>query len=567
MCCAEGYFILCFPTKCEDWDFEKVNGTDDADSPLRFIVFQATDRVHPSSFASSSDDRSESNICHGESLISNGLNKFLTLHHSRLVPPVMQDYGVHHYFIAFPLSPTHQTEAAFLCDWLSTSYSSSSVKCTFHSSKEPGSWAEFSADHNSKRGGIIILHEDAMECVRYLPNILEVIQSEYFPIYAFTRTTGRSRTFPSAHALDGKLGHIHLERVFPHNRKVFMMTPSFILSQPLEAMNFMQWFKDRYVKSGEDLARPARLAVSEDIDDWMSSLILEQVTKKVSRPRHVHLTDVDAWQDVWADIIALAEKPDYLIYAPKGIDGNDEQSLVNWLGSWSIRHMDEASEFWVIGSSCHDRNRMTKNVTALQYAPGTVAEPEEAQHGFDSSQRENHSETNHDVAPQVIGHRGQNGAQQEHNNPEANKDTGLTNNGPLLIPEDSLYAIRGFLQEKFTMVSGKPMLYIMVNNMPITQWEDGTHEYLEKQERCRIGYERWIEFCAPSVNKDQNKTPKRIKHTVAFSILLTSLSETTRFRVACQPSFVLGSPFYALSILIGPWKFVTGCQSMERASC
>lgn len=493
MSLAQGYLILCFPTKCEDWDFEQVNGTDDADSPLRFIVLQVSEKIQSSCFAQSSDDRSESSGGHGELLISNGLNKFLTLNHSRLVPPVMQDYREHHYFLAFPMTQAHSEEMAFLSDWLFTSYLSSSVKCFWHNSHTPGSWSEFSAHDDLKRGGIIILHEDAMECVRYLPNIQNIIRSEYFPIYAFTRSTGRSRTFPSAYALDGKLGHLHLERVFPQDRKVFLLTPSFILSQPLEAGNFMEWFKGKYVKSGDDFSRPARLAFSHDIDDWMSSLIVEQVTKRVHRSHHVHLMDVDAWQQVWEDITELAEKPDYLIYAPKGIDGNDEQSLVNWLGSWSIRHMDEASEIWVLGSASHDPNRMTKNVTPFEYAPGTVGDPEQAQRAFELSRPQDHAETNYSPV-QNNGHGHQNETQ---HNPEGDKNIELKNGGLKLTKDESPYAIREFLRGRFTTTIGKAFTYIMVNNMPVTQWVEGIEDLLGSQLYDVLAYERWLKFCEP----------------------------------------------------------------------
>ncbi|KAL9563254.1 hypothetical protein ACKAV7_012621 [Fusarium commune] len=62
-----------------------------------------------------------------------------------------------------------------------------------------------------------------------------------------------------------------------------------------------------------------------------------------------------------------------LVFAPDSIDGNDEQSLVNWFGWWSILNLDEYRHFTVLGSSPNAGiQRLTHQIWIPQYTPSTL---------------------------------------------------------------------------------------------------------------------------------------------------------------------------------------------------
>ncbi|KAG7429401.1 hypothetical protein Forpi1262_v009639 [Fusarium oxysporum f. sp. raphani] len=65
-----------------------------------------------------------------------------------------------------------------------------------------------------------------------------------------------------------------------------------------------------------------------------------------------------------------------LVFAPDSIDGNDEQSLVNWFGWWSVLNLDQYRHFTVLGSSPNAGiQRLTHQIRIPQYTPSTLGNP------------------------------------------------------------------------------------------------------------------------------------------------------------------------------------------------
>ncbi|KHN97806.1 uncharacterized protein MAM_04195 [Metarhizium album ARSEF 1941] len=55
-----------------------------------------------------------------------------------------------------------------------------------------------------------------------------------------------------------------------------------------------------------------------------------------------------------------------LVYAPDVLDGNDEQSLVNWFGSWTMLHIQKFRNFLVLGSSYQTEARLSRVIQPVQ---------------------------------------------------------------------------------------------------------------------------------------------------------------------------------------------------------
>ncbi|KID80546.1 chromo domain-containing protein, partial [Metarhizium brunneum ARSEF 3297] len=56
-----------------------------------------------------------------------------------------------------------------------------------------------------------------------------------------------------------------------------------------------------------------------------------------------------------------------LVYAPDVLDGNDEQSLVNWFGSWAMLHIQQFRNFLVLGSSYQTEARLSRVIRPVQF--------------------------------------------------------------------------------------------------------------------------------------------------------------------------------------------------------
>lgn len=471
MGCFDGYNIVVFPTKCEEWDFEAIEGNETDDAVLKFIICAPVHQLQPDRFFAPSPQETaptlqetladhEDDKDKGEQSIPRALAKFLALYYSRLIPTSLQDSKEHPFFLAFPVIENDVTELSFMVQWLE---SSSPATCRIFKSHEPGDWANFLNYGKANKGGTIIIHEDAIWHIRVFPEMFETLRSAAFHIHVFTRGLGEYRLYPSTHEVLSKPGYLHLERVFPLHSKVFMLTPGFILSQPCQVVIFMKWFKLNYTTS-DDVVRRGKLAVCADIEDWLLELVTEQIAILPQRPSEARKRDISAWERLCGDFMDLGNDSDYLVYAPTGIDGHDEQSLVNWLGYWSLEHIDEVGLCYVLGSTSHDTGLMRKTIEVFDYAPGTIGDAQRAAEVFDKGLDQSQHGTN----------------------------------GPAHTRDDSYNALAWSL-EKY----GRPEMrsMVMANKFPVAYWN---HE-MSVSLSAALGagatqfnsYIDWFKFCRP----------------------------------------------------------------------
>lgn len=369
--CSEEYSILCFPNKCDEWNLELNNDASDEGSPLRFIIFQRAGDVSP--FFAPNPQRTVRAVNDPRNpLIPRGLDKFLDRDYSRLIPMAMQNSKEHRFFFAIPVVNAYADEMRFMARWLT---STSTATCRIFSGETPGAWHEFVHRGLSSEGGIIILHEDAVWQVRLFPKMFETIQSAKFSFWVFTRGLEENRLFPSSYETPSKPALLGLERVFSSGSKAFLLTPSFILSEPRALAAFMKWFRGKYV-ARDDVGKRGRLVVCTGFANWLLDLVCDQ-----SRNKHRRLSksDTDAWCDALRDFYDLESRKAYLIVAPDGIDGDDEQSLVNWFGFWTLKHMDEICLGYVIGSNANRVEEMTKRIDHVGFVKDAQEDPNAAE--------------------------------------------------------------------------------------------------------------------------------------------------------------------------------------------
>ncbi|CAH0055433.1 unnamed protein product [Clonostachys solani] len=360
MCYSERYCIIIYPAMCTDWDFELVP-SHNAGNLLKFIIFEPTPLMHKDSFARKISQESQT--------LPRGVSHFLQLDSNRLVPQLRLNQSVqsHNVFIAFP-TPSRVQEARFISTWLGVS---TKIDLHIYSASIPGDWARF-------RGtgiGTIIIHEDVISKIRLFPDIAEMMRETgrngNYAVFIFQQALAQFCRFPSS-LQKSQVGDIILYRILP-SHKVFMMTPSFILSQPQEAYDFVRWFKNDLLTTGKSYR--SKLAVCFDVNDWVRQLAIGEAHRRATRQTRVHSQNIKAWLGLWQqleDLMAKSAKEgesnNFLLFAPESIDGNDEQSLVNWFGSWTVNYLDTASRFFVLGSNCNEVSQMTREMKILEYA-------------------------------------------------------------------------------------------------------------------------------------------------------------------------------------------------------
>ncbi|KAM0269916.1 hypothetical protein ACHAPA_003781 [Fusarium lateritium] len=166
-----------------------------------------------------------------------------------------------------------------------------------------------------------------------------------------------------------------------------LITPSFVVSQPQQAWTFFKWFYKDWHHDRDSV----RLAVCADFDTWILGLATEYEDDGVRHKRKSFARKIDsgiaekeheALYKIWGMVRGLmessSEEQPAFIFAPDSFDGNDEQSLVNWFGWWSIVNLDMYRKFNVVGSNNKAPERLTRRIPRPEFSPSTLTSPDEA---------------------------------------------------------------------------------------------------------------------------------------------------------------------------------------------
>lgn len=367
VCFQNDFCILIF---CPSFLDRTDASPDTANSPcenigLRFLIFKPSPLFKNSMLASINPLSSRASDFIAGSL--SAFNFFFGTIYRDLVFSRKDDKATNNFFLVFP--PSYQEEAVLISQWLRESVPS----CNIKSSLQPGQWSNFLTLDSS----IVIFHEEVLWTIPSLPNISTILHSQSWNLECFVLSSSGDfgqniQRFNHTGPIEG---NYRLTQVFSQGT-VILLTPSFVVSQPAQAYNFLKWFWQHYDNHGTKHG-PARLAVCSDICDWLFDLSQSKgATRGVSEPRHpgIRATEraVEALtkccnlvQYIIAETENFEEGP--LVYAPDVLDGNDEQSLVNWFGSWAMLHIQQFRKFLVLGSSYQTEARLSRVIQPVQF--------------------------------------------------------------------------------------------------------------------------------------------------------------------------------------------------------
>ncbi|KAG5924790.1 hypothetical protein E4U42_004548 [Claviceps africana] len=267
------------------------------------------------------------------------------------------------FFLVFP--PSAHQEAIMVCQWLRESDSS----CTIKTSLIPGQWAEFV----SRERGNVIFHEAAIWVMRSMPQLGAILHSQVVKMYFWKLS--RSSLLSKGNDLAPAPTDYRLRQIL-RSGTIFLVTPSFLVSQPEQAYNFIKFFWKSYT-SNSPIFRLGKLAVASDISCWLAELAIEKAQswsllgESDARDVNGHKASealrkcYTLLRNIIDDTEDAGDSP--LLYAPDVLDGNDEQSLVNWFGSWTVSHNQQFRKFYVVGSSNQSETRLSRNLQPVQF--------------------------------------------------------------------------------------------------------------------------------------------------------------------------------------------------------
>lgn len=395
----EQFNLVMFPTKCEMFNLEAygLKPTDSSDGiAFTYLLFRSSE--HPIARLIRPNSGVHEKLQLGRGAEKSVLfAKILNLRFSQLTAGPA-DRKKKFFFLAFPERSMDWCRS--ICSWLSMR----DPRCEIFTSFGSGGWSAFIERANSECG-IVILHEAAVPLVRRFPSVARLLQSHNINFWRMSESLSLQQIQSSVPKVTSVIPTM-FSRLFPAG-KVFLITPSFMVSQPQETVKFFKWFFD-----GPHLASYHKLVTTYNLVDYLRDLAdekcAEQASVKLDRWNRMSQLDVaiqknagaltdqdlEARQKAWLYVdIWLAQIPQIdipfsedcrLIRADRSIDPHDEQSLVNWFGWWSLEHCDEYQKFYVVGSdapkdaSPMQASRVSRNIKPPKYGRSVVNDPDEA---------------------------------------------------------------------------------------------------------------------------------------------------------------------------------------------
>ncbi|KAG4254311.1 hypothetical protein FPRO03_06651 [Fusarium proliferatum] len=310
-------------------------------------------------------------------MIPTVFNRLLRFQYEQLLPEkALMDYSNHNFFLVFPTNAVE--EAHFLSGWLR----SCNPQCRLLSSLTAGHWASF----RKLDQGVVIVHEEAIWATRLFPSVWTVLHNvPNFNFRLFSISLQPAPFYPSL-GQPSRIGDVTLQTICGQ-KKAVLVTPSFVISQPQQAWAFFKWA----YKYWQQHRGAFTLIVCADFENWIHEVTVVvkedwetrlESTRVCEEDKGTAEKEIDALfkclQHVRGLVGRLDDDQSIVVFAPDSIDGNDEQSLVNWFGWWSILNLDQYRHFTVLGSSPDAGiQRLTHQIRIPEYTPSTLGNPDD----------------------------------------------------------------------------------------------------------------------------------------------------------------------------------------------
>ncbi|KAK1832112.1 hypothetical protein QBC39DRAFT_257193 [Podospora conica] len=396
--------LIIYPGKCEEWKAAMAGheGAADTDAVLRFWIcdaaFDFTTIMRPwdQEAAPSPPQSKEYPNSHDQETVSL-FQRWFSFDYQKLLPVrKTTSSGVDSFFLAFPSSKVAHVTA--LSNWLLAC----NPACRIFVGLQRGSWEAFTSTLREDRSvGVVIVHESLVWALRRFPKLHEFLQRMDDQYWCFSDPDRRQPLFPSMRLVEESRGPATPQfiRLFP-DRSAILLTPSFLVSRPLDTRRLLEWFLTTRAKEVG-----TRLVTGCNLQEYLSDLAKQKddERRKIKSSQYVN-SDLElqarglSYEECNARFASSVsamelhnlrhtrsgpyeadeEDASPLIYAPPYIDPNDEQSLVNWFGWWSLQRADQLRQLWVLGTDepKSGSGRFERRVRIPKYTRVTINDPD-----------------------------------------------------------------------------------------------------------------------------------------------------------------------------------------------
>ena len=379
---SSAFNVLIYPTKQEEWRFIEqmfMEPVGSATAKISYIIIQT--------------ENSPDISCGKErSLLPNVKAGDLGLHRAELfqrlnsisfralLPKCKQGQSPYNFYLMLPSMGPASTD--FIASWLLPRH----PKCKIYSSQTAGSWDYFV---NNVQIGVVLVHESAVRALSKIPIRRLTSDTKTMNFWFISESTTRFPMFPSSLLTldESRMGRITATRLFPHGHAI-LLTPSFLIAEPDEALKFLEWFHAKKATPGTYKIVCCRnlagylLALADDKNLESVQFYAERerlgkhkadaeadeagLTYQTCKRRYeCHLKVLEMTKSAGDELSGydssgLDDIEHPLVYAPPHIDPDDEVNLVTWFAGWAMCNLDRFRKYTVIGTGSKDTGRIKR---------------------------------------------------------------------------------------------------------------------------------------------------------------------------------------------------------------
>lgn len=421
------YSLIVYPTGCDEWkqiamQWELPASATGTATALRYVLFRPAMDCRPflrSPATQLTTSSARTPVEENASFRGRMMRSLLRFDYQRLLPVRNpgSEASADYFFLVFPPSKNPWLSAVF--NWLRACR----PDCRIYVSQDPGGWSAFCRDLGDSGSGTIIIHELVSLHLHRFPELWRRLNRYRDVYWCLSEAAQPQPVFPSLTLPDEVVppGEVFLTELFPYEKRpsekrerdaqflmkrtqqVIFITPSFLTAEPQrtwELLDYFWTFHSRHPQQRLKLVTACDLAeYLENLAEEKSierAIILgaarddvveaEREAKKQGVGREDCECRVKACAIAWGlhyrreRVMEVNEELSPLIYAPKFIDSNDEQSLVNWFGWWSGMRMDQFRGVYVLGSgrsmNFNGSRKGQRLVRIPRYSSVTINDPD-----------------------------------------------------------------------------------------------------------------------------------------------------------------------------------------------
>ncbi|KAI1343783.1 hypothetical protein F5Y15DRAFT_178307 [Xylariaceae sp. FL0016] len=503
---TELYSILVYPNNHDIWQFLG-NDADSAkpEAPLKYIIYKSNVDSTLWPPGSLHDTEPEMVDLEQASSIKLLIKDLADLDFDSTLPQDLTRKNSQVYMLLFPAR--EDQISSIVKAWLRSCQPDCRIFCLEHEK----SWLKFHelVKRAGSLSGTIIIHKDVSPHLSKIRKVWPLLENPLHTFWELTTGEHDPPRYPSDIEAFFKPGTLQMTRLFPTGR-VFLITPSFVLSNPARLCDFLSWFRDF-------AGNPHHLIVAcHNFPLYLKEILVEKEREREAwlelnpTDKHIesHLVErARSYQDLedhWQAIELLNEimerngdeetsedirKVYWLGESGELIDPNDEQSLVNLFSTFTMQKMDQYRRFYVLGSSSKNTLAAYRYIPIPRYSQDTVSDPDEA--------------AVRDSAEYVIQSRGSSGHRQvPRNDPTALEQQPLVckSSSTRLMRSDRAEDIKAWLKD---YISGIGSNWATIHVNPVS-WKDIPMADRFGDQRCTFDtFKNWF-YALPPITSKRN---------------------------------------------------------------